>query len=259
MADSFPSILCVDDDAEVLEALKEYFTHKGFIVLTANNGVEACLQVERWGPRAVILDLLIPRLGGLGVLGRIHAIDPALRVIMTTDTSEALATVAHAGLSVVGAFAKPLDLDGIAKTLARAGVVPLEEAAPPHAAPRVLVVDDESGFREVLVEYLGGKGFEVREAGTGEQAVEQVAEFDPDIVLLDLTMAGMGGLAALREIKTVAPRTCVIIVTAVNDLDSARGALAHGAADYLTKPFPLRYLDAVLAVHLPLDSELSRA
>ena len=130
MAESFPSILCVDDDAEVLEALKEYFTHKGFIVLTASNGVEACLQVKRWGPRAVILDLLIPRLGGLGVLGRIHAIDPALPVIMTADTSEALATVADAGLSVAGAFAKPLDLDGIARALARAGVVPLEEPAP---------------------------------------------------------------------------------------------------------------------------------
>jgi DNA-binding NtrC family response regulator len=259
MADSFPSILCVDDDAEVLEALKEYFTHKGFIVLTASNGVEACLQVERWGPRAVILDLLIPRLGGLGVLGRIHAIDPALAVILTTDTGEALATVAHAGLSVAGAFAKPLDLDGIARTLARAGVVPLEEAAPPRAAPRVLVVDDEDEFRDVLVEYLGGKGFEVREASSGEDAVERVAEFDPHIVLLDLTMAGMGGLAALREIKTVAPRTCVIMVTGLHDLDAARGALAHGAADYVTKPFPLRYLDAVLAVHLPLDSELSRA
>jgi DNA-binding NtrC family response regulator len=72
-------------------------------------------------------------------------------------------------------------------------------------------------------------------------------------------MAGMGRLAALREIKTVAPRTCVIMVTALHDLDMARGALAHGAADYLTKPFPLRYLDAVLAVHLPLDVERSRA
>ncbi len=259
MAESFPSLLCADDDAAVLEELKEYFTLKGFIVLTASNGVEACLQVKRWGPRAVILDLLIPRLGGLGVLGRIHAIDPALPVIMTTDTSEALATVADAGLNVAGAFAKPLDLDGIAEALARAGVVPPEAPKPPRAAPRILLVDDESGFREVLVEYLGGKGFEVREASSGEDAVEHVAEFDPHIVLLDLTMAGMSGLEALRQIMLVAPRSRVIMVTALDDLDTARGALAQGAADYLTKPFPLRYLDAVLAVHLPRDAELSRA
>ena len=114
-------------------------------------------------------------------------------------------------------------------------------------------MDDESEFRDVLVEHLGSKGFEVREAGSGEDAVERVAEFDPHIVLLDLMMAGMGGLEALREIKTIAPRTCVIMVTARDDLDTARGALAQGAADYLTKPFPLRYLDAVLAVHLPRD------
>lgn len=258
MAESFPSILCADDDAAVLEELKEYFTLKGFIVLTASNGDEACLQVKRWGPRAVILDLLIPRLGGLGVLGRIHALDPTLPVIMTTDTTEALATVADPGLGVAGAFAKPLDLDGIARTLAQVGVIP-PEAPAPRVAPRILLVDDESAFRDILAEYIGGKGFEVREASSGEDGVEQVAQFKPHIVLLDLTMAGMGGLEALRQIKTVAPRTCVIMVTALDDLDTARGALAQGAADYLTKPFPLRYLDSVLAIHLPLDAELSQA
>jgi DNA-binding response OmpR family regulator len=259
MAERFPSILCADDDAEVLEELKEYFTLKGFIVLTASNGVEACLQVKRWGPRAVILDLLIPRLGGLGVLGRIHALDPTLPVIMMTDTTEALATVADAGLGVAGVFAKPLDLDGIARALAQAGVIPPEATAPPRVAPRILLVEDESGIRGILVDYLGGKGFEVREASSGEDGVERVAEFNPHIVLLDLTMSGMSGLEALRQIKTVAPRTCVIMVTALDDLDTARSALAQGAADYLTKPFPLRYLDAVLAVHLPRDAEVSRA
>src|SRR5512134_74817 len=88
---SFPSILCVDDDADVLERLKEHFTAQGFIVLTAANGIEACLQVKRWAPCAVILDLFIPRLGGIGALGRIHAIDPTLPVIMTTDSGDGLA------------------------------------------------------------------------------------------------------------------------------------------------------------------------
>ncbi len=71
MDDSLPSILCVDDDVDVLELLKEYFTEQGFVVLTATNGVEAFLQVKRWQPKAVILDLFMPRLGGIGALGRI--------------------------------------------------------------------------------------------------------------------------------------------------------------------------------------------
>jgi DNA-binding response OmpR family regulator len=262
MPETFPSILCADDDMATLDRLKEYFTLKGFIVLTATNGVEACLQVKRWAPRAVILDLFIPRLGGIGALGRIHAMDPTLPVIITTDSGEGLAMVSSAGLGVTATFAKPLDLPCISQALARAGVTPPAELAAeerPRPAPRVLVVDDEDEFREVLIEYLGGKGFEAREAGSGEEAVEQVAEFDPHIVLLDLMMAGMGGLEALREIKHLAPRACVIMVTAAHDLDTARGALARGAADYVTKPFPFRYLDAVLDVHLPLDAEPSRA
>jgi two-component system OmpR family response regulator len=102
---SFPSILCADDDPDVLELLKEHFTHEGFIVLTATNGVEACLQFKRWAPKAVILDLLIPRLGGLGTLGRIRAFDPSIPIIFVSDTTDALDLITKAGLSVAGAFA----------------------------------------------------------------------------------------------------------------------------------------------------------
>ena len=52
MDDSLPSILCVDDDVDILDLLKEYFTEQGFVVLTATNGVEAFLQVKRWQPKA---------------------------------------------------------------------------------------------------------------------------------------------------------------------------------------------------------------
>lgn len=267
MADDagFPSILCADDDAEVLERLKEYFTLKGFIVLTATNGVEACLQVKRWAPRAVIMDLFIPRLGGIGALGRIRAMNPALPVIFTGDTGDALAMVADAGVNVTAAFSKPLDLDCLAQALARAGVRPAAELATDgqDAAPakrsRILVVADDAESRTVLLEYLSNKGFDARGAGSGQDAVERAAELAPHIVLLDLAMAGPGGLDVLREIKAVAPRACVILVTAAEDVDDARGALSFGAADYITKPFPLSYLDAVLDVYLPQDTPLSRA
>ena len=84
MDDSLPSILCVDDDVDILELLKEYFTEQGFVVLTATNGVEAFLQVKRWQPKAVILDLFMPRLGGIGALGRIRALNPDIVVILVS-------------------------------------------------------------------------------------------------------------------------------------------------------------------------------
>ena len=262
MNDSFPSILCVDDDQEVLELLKEHFTLQGFIALTATNGVEACLQIKRWAPRAVILDLLIPRLGGIGTLRRIHAIDPSIPVILVGDPSEALQLAAEAGLGVAGTFAKPLDLDKISAVLAAADVTPPAELAAPFpdsgrasasAQSRVLLVDDESQFREMLAEYLAGRDFEVFEVASGEEALDKLAKIDPQLVLLDVMMDGIGGLEALRQIKVLRPETCVIMVTAIEDLDTARTALSAGAADYVTKPFTFQFLDSVLDIHLPLE------
>ena len=262
MDDSLPSILCVDDDVDILELLKEYFTEQGFVVLTATNGVEAFLQVKRWQPKAVILDLFMPRLGGIGALGRIKALNPDVVVILVSGMGNALELVTEAGLSVAGAFTKPLDLIQLSDTLARAGVVapaalvaaagdPSRRTRPVRA--RVLVVDDELEFRKVLVEYLEDRGFDVMEAQDGEEGLDRVPDFRPHIVLMDVMMAGMGGIEALKRLKAVAPETCVIMVTAVEDIDSARGALALGASDYVTKPFSFQHLDSVLEVHMLMD------
>jgi DNA-binding response OmpR family regulator len=260
MGDNYPSVLCVDGDPDVLEQLKEHFTLQGFIVLTASNGVEACLQVKRWAPKAVILDLLIPRLGGIGTLSRIRAFNPSVPVIMTSETAGALDLVTEAGLSVTGAFAKPLDLAAISEALARAGLTAPTAFSlgpvtrhPGQVRARILLVDDEPQFREMLAEYLVSESFEVLEAGSGEEALPQVMAWHPHLVLLDLMMAGIGGLETLRRIKMVRPETCVIMVTAVDDLDVARSALAGGASDYVTKPFTFQYLDAVLDIHVPSE------
>jgi DNA-binding response OmpR family regulator len=258
-SDIFPSILCVDDDPEVLEQLKEYFTLQGFIVLTATSGVEACLQVKLWAPQAVILDLLIPRLGGLGTLSRIRAFNPSIPIIFVSDTADAPGLLTEAGLAAAGTFAKPLDMGKISDALARAGVTaPAALAVAGHqrrgpARPRILLVDDELQFREMLAEYLGDKGFEVFKADSGEEALVKVPASRPHVVLLDLMMGGMSGLEALVAIKAVCPETCVIMVTGVEDLDTARQALAAGAADYVTKPFTFRYLDSVLDIHMPVN------
>lgn len=259
MADSFPSILCVDDDPEVLDLLKEHFALQGFIVLTATNGVEACLQVKRWAPKAVILDLLIPRLGGIGTLRRIREFNPRIPVIFVSDTVEALDLIREAGLEVAGAFAKPLDPERISIALASVNVTPPGElaaepsaTASPRQAPksRILLVDDQQLFRQMLAEHLDGEGFEVFEAGSGEEALQELPRARPQVVLLDMLMPGMSGLEAMREIKAVNPETRVVMVTAVEDLDTARGALVAGASDYVTKPFSLQYLNSVLAMHM---------
>ena len=92
-----------------------------------------------------------------------------------------------------------------------------------------------------------------REAVDGEEALVRLEEYRPHIVLLDLMMTGIDGMETLHRIKTTAPDTCVIMVTAIEDLETAQRALFRGASDYVSKPFSMQYLDSVLEVHLLVD------
>jgi DNA-binding response OmpR family regulator len=161
---------------------------------------------------------------------------------------------------VDGALAKPLDLTKLSDILARLGVMaPAPLAAGPGSKrtrsirARVLVVDDELEMRKMVSEHLQEGGYEVVEATDGEEALARVPEYRPNIVLLDIMMAGIGGMETLRRIKAMAPETCVIMVTAVDEIESAQRALGRGASDYVTKPFSFKYLDSVLEVHLLMD------
>jgi DNA-binding response OmpR family regulator len=255
---SGPSILCVDDDPGVLDLLKEYFKLQGFTVLTATNGVEAFLQVKESMPQALVMDLFMPRLGGIGALGRIKALNPNIVVILMSGMGSALDLITEAGLAVAGALTKPLNFGKLSEMLASAGVI-APSALPATAQrkrpvrARVLVVDDALAMRKMLAEHLEDQGYEVLEAADGEEALALMPEARPQIVLLDLMMDGIGGMETLRRIKAAYPATCVIMVTAIEEMDSAHTALGLGASDYVSKPFTMQYLDSVLEVHLIAD------
>ncbi len=108
----------------------------------------------------------------------------------------------------------------------------------------ILVVDDEPSIRQTLHVTLGNIGFEVAEAGSGEEALESIRHRHYDAVLLDMNMPGMGGMAACKEIRIIEPGLPVLIVTVRDSQDDKVEALESGADDYVTKPFHMRELTA---------------
>jgi two-component system response regulator AtoC len=106
----------------------------------------------------------------------------------------------------------------------------------------ILVIDDEERLARNIASYLQRDGHDLRYAGSAETGLEQVPDFRPDLVLLDLHLPGMGGLEALRQLKELEPDARVVIMTAHANVQSAVEALKAGAYDYLTKPLVLRNL-----------------
>lgn len=111
---------------------------------------------------------------------------------------------------------------------------------------KLLVVDDEIAICDFLSNYFTEKGYVVFLATNGEEAIRQARERHPDVVLLDIKMPGISGLEVLRRLKAESNSAKIVIVTAVEDSDVFEQAKRLGAADYITKPFELEYLNSVV-------------
>src|SRR5439155_18206789 len=94
----------------------------------------------------------------------------------------------------------------------------------------------EPQIRRIMRTALTGAGYEVDDAKTGEEGLAKVREFRPDLVLLDINMPGMGGLAACRAIRT-ASNVAIIMLTVRNSEADKVEALDAGADDFVAKPF----------------------
>ncbi len=116
----------------------------------------------------------------------------------------------------------------------------------------VLVVDDESDVRELLRKFLTRRGYEVDTASDGMAAIEAIRENPPDIVLLDIRLPKIDGLSVLRRLRDDADDVAIITMSGIADEDTARESLELGAADFITKPFNLPYLETSLLAKLIL-------
>lgn len=240
-------VVVADDDAAVRALIGEYLRQRGLEVLEASNGLEVLLHVKRSRPAAVVLDLQMPRLGGLEALKRIRAFDPAIRAIVVTGYAEELRDQALAA-GAASVLAKPVVLADLMAALTDSprpptpASSPVAEAAAPAERPgggRILVVDDDPAIRAMLEETLAAQGYETRGAADGTEAVRAIVEDPPDVVLLDIYMPRLSGVEALPAIRALAPGAQVIMVSGSGDVEVAKRALAFGAFDYVLKPVDL--------------------
>jgi two-component system response regulator AtoC len=110
----------------------------------------------------------------------------------------------------------------------------------------VLIVDDEEPVRRLLRKELGRKGYVTDAAEDGKAALKKIKESSFDVILLDIIMPGMDGIAMLRKLRSDPAAPVIVVLTGKATVDTAVEAMKNGAYDYLSKPYKLEELDIII-------------
>lgn len=123
------------------------------------------------------------------------------------------------------------------------------------AKTRILVVEDEADFRDLITHLLREKGFDVVAAANGEEGLRLYAECSPDLVLLDVHLPDMTGFEVCRRIRAEGPRptTPVLLCTVRSEVAPVAEGLSSGADDYVIKPFQV--CDLLERIRAALDKQ----
>lgn len=124
--------------------------------------------------------------------------------------------------------------------------------------PRVLIVDDEQVVCDVLHDELSEQGYQCTSVLSGDEAISKLGANGFDAVLLDIRLPGMSGMEVLREIWLHHSETVTIMITAINDVDTAVEAMKLGASDYIVKPFDLDRVAASIRTALETRQATSK-
>ena len=111
---------------------------------------------------------------------------------------------------------------------------------------RLMVIDDEKGIQEILVEVLSSKGYEVDVASSGSEGLEKISNEFYNVAIIDIRLQDMTGIEVMEKIDEISPDTEIIIMTAYASVDTAIKAIKGRAFDYIAKPFETeKLLDAL--------------
>ncbi len=252
------SLLVIDDDRLHCDLLQVAFARQGYQVSTATSGQAGVALFRQLRPLVTLIDLRMPEMDGLAVLKEIRTQDPCAGVIIlgggVTEDQENQARE----LRVTDFVRKGLSLDVLIGAVHRVAQQSKRQASALQARSRdagvqgpsedILVVDDDVMARDLLVRFLGLRGYQVRSAADGREALRLVSESVPDLLILDLVMPEMNGVELLQALKERDYAGRTIILSGHQNDPLLAEAWALGPQEVLDKPIDLER--ALMAIQL---------
>jgi DNA-binding response OmpR family regulator len=253
-------VLIVDDSQIILKTLSTRLRAEGYEVLTASEGSKAVSTVRQERPDLILLDINFPPDVGSGggvawdgflILNWLRRMDEAVNtpviVITGEDANRHKNRCVAAGVS--GLYQKPIDCEALVAsmhTLLFPNNSDGSQTTGSSGLKKILFVDDENDWRFMATIYLKESSYEVLTALNGQEAVTLAQAAKPDLILLDLHLAGESGLEVMKLLKQKLPKVPILLYTGRDhDAETVALMLRHGAAGYLRKGTMGEMLQAV--------------
>lgn len=281
------TVLVVDDEQLYCDLLGAILSRSGYEVRTALSGLDGVKLFKQWRPRFTLLDLRLPDIHGIEVLREIRKIDPQAAVMVLTNWGTDYLESQARQLGGKDFFSKKMTLDTLMASLekthkqtagaptvevpvaagGRVGSMPqsAEAAGLPDAVgaagrtvasesggeKSILIVDDEPQVLDVLSQFLTQRGYRVRAASGGAEALSLIVEESPSLLILDIYMPGINGIGVLRQLFEQKSAVPVILLTGSQDEKLLAESMDLGVVEIIGKPVDLEQM--ALAVHLGLQ------
>lgn len=231
-------ILVVDDDLRLLKLLSDTLTTIGYKATTVTSASDALSRLANKSFDLVISDISMPEMDGFELLGKIRKAYPKLPVIFITGLARPdMIGKAHPE----GFLAKPFRISNLEELIER--TLSGKEETVSSNSSRILVIDDDDNFREMLIEALKVCDYKVIPAASPKEALELLKSVSVDAVITDIKMPVMDGVSLAKTIKEKHPDLPVILVTAYHVFERYSFDDQQKVADgVLQKPFGLELI-----------------
>ncbi|HUF94102.1 MAG TPA: response regulator [Candidatus Limnocylindria bacterium] len=257
------SVLIADDDPEVRSVIAEYLEARQCHVRQVENGIDALRELGTAPPDVLIIDLMMPRLGGLAALRIVAPSYPATRLIVITGMEDPALFSAARAAGAHDILVKPIDLPllgqlvhmAAASSTSAPAARPADTAGARPAAGRLLVVDDDVDVAAMVADKLAADGYATRSVHSAAEAFWAILQEMPDAILLDVTMPGLSGVEIIPALRFASRDVKIIMVSGTSDMTLAKQALAYGAFDFITKPIDFDLLRETLRQALGTAAE----
>jgi DNA-binding response OmpR family regulator len=250
-------ILIVDDDRIILKTTASALVTAGFAVLTAEDGAAAVEKARMERPDLILLDMMFPPDVGHGggvpwdgflIMGWIRRIEESkdIPVVFLTGADPAQYKAKGVQAGVKGFLRKPVTKEELLATISH--VLSATPTPPPacSSGKRVLFVDDEGDWREVVGTYLKEAGFDVVTAGDVAETFHRSQKTHLDAIVLDVNLAGENSALLMELLKLSHPGVPIIVYTGLDEHDEpVQKLLKQGARQYLRKGTLGELCDAV--------------